>query len=60
VKKVLTFEAQQRLIRPISQKKIKSTLFQMSPEKAPGQDGFNASFFQKNWDSLVSDIIFPG
>ncbi|GMJ00023.1 hypothetical protein HRI_003671500 [Hibiscus trionum] len=40
----------------VSREEISSALFQMSPSKAPGIDGFHASFYQKNW-SIVGDVV---
>lgn len=41
-------------------KEIKYALFLIHPDKAPGPDGFSASFFHSNWDTigpaLVSEI----
>ena len=56
VKRKLTNEASQWLSRNVSNDEIKAALFQMSPDKAPGADGYNAFFFQKNWDIAGSDI----
>jgi len=57
VKKTLTDEARKWLTRPVSSKEIKIALFQMSSEKAPGPDGFNGAFYQKQCDILGKDII---
>lgn len=39
---------------------IKEALFAIHPDKAPGPDGFSASFFQSNWDvvgpAITSEI----
>ncbi|XP_030478300.1 uncharacterized protein LOC115695372 [Cannabis sativa] len=35
---------------------IKTATFQLAHEKAPGLDGFNDSFFQKNWHLLGQDV----
>lgn len=31
---------------------MKTALFEIHPDKAPGPDGFSASFFQSNWTSI--------
>jgi len=38
-------------------KEIKASIFQMNPDKAPGPDGFNAFFFQKNWEIVKDSVI---
>jgi len=38
-------------------KEIKTAVFQMNPDKAPGPDGFNAFFFQNNWDIVKNNVI---
>ena len=35
---------------------IRLAIFDMSPTKAPGQDGFHAIFFQKFWSVLGDDF----
>jgi len=37
------------MVKSISYEEIKSVIFKMKPDKAPGPDGFNALFFQKMW-----------
>ena len=58
VKRFLTEEAEQWLIRKVTfSKEIKSTHFQMNPDKAPEPDEFNARFFQKNLKLVKDDVV---
>ncbi|KAL1208232.1 putative mitochondrial protein [Cardamine amara subsp. amara] len=36
---------------------IKAATFSIHPDKAPGPDGFSASFFHSNWDTVGPTII---
>jgi len=40
----------------VSNIEIKEALFQMNPIRAPGPDGYNASFFQRNWQVVGDDL----
>ena len=44
------------LIRSVSHQEIKDALFDIGDEKAPGPDGFSASFFKKAWNT-VGDLF---
>ena len=37
------------LVRPFDIKELELAVFGMATNKAPGPDGFNADFYQKNW-----------
>lgn len=41
-------EQNRKLLLPITEKEVKSALFQMHPDKAPGPDGMTPAFFQKH------------
>lgn len=43
--------------KPMSEKEIKSTLFGMSPFKAPGPNGIPASFYQRAWNKVGENVI---
>lgn len=45
-----------QLLAPISELEIKNVVFSMGALKAPGLDGFNGLFYQKNWESVKGDI----
>uniref|UniRef100_A0A803Q0L9 Reverse transcriptase domain-containing protein n=1 Tax=Cannabis sativa TaxID=3483 RepID=A0A803Q0L9_CANSA len=46
----------QILEEAFSPSEVKKALFQMGPDKAPGIDGFNNQFYQKNWSVVGKDI----
>lgn len=52
----VTKEQNDKLIGIPSFSEIKEATFYIHPDKAPGPDGFSASFFQSNWDT-VGDVI---
>lgn len=45
------------LIRPVMVEEIKTALHSIKGDKAPGPDGFCASFFQQNWNIVGQDLI---
>jgi len=53
---VVTAEENSFLIKPITDKEIHDAVFQMDPYKAPGSDGFGASFYQDHW-AIIKDPL---
>lgn len=47
----------EKLITIPSPMEIKEAMFAIHLDKAPGPDGFSASFFQSNWDAIGPAII---
>lgn len=45
------------LLIPVSEPKIKKAVDGLGTLKAPGPDGLNGLFFQKNWDTVKKDVI---
>lgn len=43
--------------RPVTDVEIKNALFSIGAYKAPGPDGFQAIFFQQQWDLVGSEVI---
>lgn len=46
----------QRLLGDFTEEEVKVALFQMNPLSAPNLDGFPASFYQKNGNTLGADV----
>lgn len=57
--KITTSQNEMLTVIP-SAAEIRAALFSIHPDKAPGPDGFSASFFQSNWDitgpAMISEI----
>ncbi|KAL9663020.1 hypothetical protein QQ045_027857 [Rhodiola kirilowii] len=56
IPKLVTPEMNEMLAAPFSEGEVKRALFQMHPTKAPGLDGFPATFYQTNWDIVGRDV----
>lgn len=44
------------LIKEVTELQVKNALFSIQAEKALGPDGFNAKFYQANWDVVGQDL----
>lgn len=54
--KLITNDHKQTLLKKFSMEEVKSALFKMNPDKAPGPDNFPTSFFQKCWGFMGTEI----
>ena len=45
------------LTLPITKEELRQALFQMQPDKSPGPDGFNTTFYQRFWHVCGGDIF---
>ena len=50
-------ETNKKLTKMPTVKEIKVACFSIHADKAPGPDGFSASFFQTNWQTISNQII---
>lgn len=57
IKATITEHQNTMLLLPVTKEEVKSALFQMHPDKAPGPDGMTPAFYQKYW-SIVGDDVF--
>jgi hypothetical protein len=57
VPRKVTDQMAELLCRSFTTEEVEAALFQMSPNKAPGADGFTAGFFQKHWPLLKDKVV---
>lgn len=53
----VTQEMNEKLIKEPSPEEVKEALLAIHADKAPGPDGFSASFFHSNWDTVGPAIV---
>ena len=46
-----------RLEAPFSKEEIKTALFELRGDKAPGPNGFTVVLWQENWDTIKGEIM---
>lgn len=56
VPKIVIEEMNAKLMAQVEDKQIKEAVFSIGALKAPSPDGFNALFYQKNWETIKDDI----
>ncbi|GKA68338.1 reverse transcriptase domain, reverse transcriptase zinc-binding domain protein, partial [Tanacetum coccineum] len=44
------------MVREVTNKEIKDVIFDIGNDKAPGPDGFTATFFKKSWDIVGNNV----
>ncbi|GJS37922.1 putative RNA-directed DNA polymerase, eukaryota, reverse transcriptase zinc-binding domain protein [Tanacetum coccineum] len=44
------------MVRDITNAEIKSAMFDIGDDRAPGPDGFSSAFFKKGWDIVGDDV----
>ena len=57
IKPCITQEINTTLIEMPTAEEIKQACFSIHADKAPGSDGFSASFFQTHWETVGSNIV---
>ncbi|GJX13355.1 hypothetical protein Tco_0205113, partial [Tanacetum coccineum] len=45
------------MTRQVTRQEVKSALFSMGNEKAPGPDGYTAAFFKEAWEIVADDVV---
>ena len=56
ISSTITDEMNEKLTATFTNEEVKQPLDQMGPLKAPGPDGFTASFYQKHWSTVGLEV----
>ena len=56
ITRCISNEANVDLTRPVTSDEIRSTMFGINGDKAPGLDGFTAQFLKSSWFIVGGDI----
>lgn len=56
VSRCVTDEHNEILLKGIEKNEVKSAVFSMHPDKAPGPDGMSARFYQRYWHIVGEDV----
>ncbi|GJZ13178.1 RNA-directed DNA polymerase, eukaryota, reverse transcriptase zinc-binding domain protein [Tanacetum coccineum] len=54
--KKLTFEEALKMVRPISDSKIKNAMFEIEDSKAPGPDDYTSRFYKSAWSIVGKEV----
>lgn len=54
---VITLDQNLNLTGEFTLEELKTTVFSMHPNKAPGLDGYIPIFYQKNWNMIKTDLL---
>ena len=57
LKPCISLETNEELIKEPTPEEIRNATFAIHADKAPGPDGFSASFFQSNWEVIGPAIV---
>lgn len=57
VSPLVTNDMNDELDTPFTEADVQKVLFDLNPNKAPGPDGYSASFFQKEWNIIRADVV---
>lgn len=53
----ITYDQNMMLLAIFSDIEVKDALFEMYPDKSPGPDGMNPTFYQKFWHIVGEDVV---
>ncbi|GJX41721.1 putative RNA-directed DNA polymerase [Tanacetum coccineum] len=54
--KCINSETSMNIVRNITNKEIKTAMFNIGDDRAPGPDGFTSIFFKKSWNIVGNDV----